>query len=69
LAAGFFLDVQAYEEGREESRRFAAGLRYWNATAGLDPNCVARYAPEGAAWKCLLPHYAWPYLPKEVRQS
>ena len=41
--SGFFLDVQRYEEGREESRRYAAGLQYWNCTSNLEPRCLLRY--------------------------
>eukprot|EP00667_Euglena_gracilis_P019194 EG_transcript_20541 len=66
MDGGFFLDVQSYEEGREESRRYAAGLRYWNATPALDPKCASHHAPQDALWKCLLPHHFWPYLPPEV---
>ena len=66
MDGGFFLDIQSYEEGREESRRYAAGLRYWNATAVLDPKCMRHYEPLGAPWKCLLPHYYLPFVPPEV---
>eukprot|EP01012_Entosiphon_sulcatum_P021072 TRINITY_DN25870_c0_g1_i2.p1 TRINITY_DN25870_c0_g1~~TRINITY_DN25870_c0_g1_i2.p1 ORF type:complete len:278 (-),score=35.66 TRINITY_DN25870_c0_g1_i2:160-993(-) len=61
---GYFMDIQEFPEGQEETRRYADGLRMWNATSLVHRGCLADN--KASPWRCIIPQVLLRYLRLEV---
>eukprot|EP01012_Entosiphon_sulcatum_P058231 TRINITY_DN8222_c0_g1_i1.p1 TRINITY_DN8222_c0_g1~~TRINITY_DN8222_c0_g1_i1.p1 ORF type:complete len:404 (+),score=63.47 TRINITY_DN8222_c0_g1_i1:21-1232(+) len=67
--AGFFLDHPTINGVQLFRQEMQSGLQTWNATDGLDQDCVAYYRRQGGeqeVWRCLFAQYALPIIGQKL---
>lgn len=59
--AGWFLDAVTWNGANVSRTEFAYGFNMWNATAGVNDDCIAAYS-ETERWRCAFAQYTYPHI-------